>query len=122
MSPARPPLSTIRIASNPHRIAGAVARIYDKAEGSLMTTLDMLETRPPSWLPREPGAPPEGLDACLADVGVAVIETDAAGLVVNINVVAERLTGWRLEEKRGAPLEDVFRLSSPDASGSNATL
>jgi diguanylate cyclase (GGDEF)-like protein/PAS domain S-box-containing protein len=116
------PLSPIRGARNPHRIGSAVPRIYEKADGSLMTTLDMLEARAPSWLPREPGVPPEGLDACLSDVGVAVIETDSAGLVVNLNAAAERLTGWSLEEKHGAPLADVFRLASPESAGPDATL
>jgi diguanylate cyclase (GGDEF)-like protein/PAS domain S-box-containing protein len=82
----------------------------------------MLEARAPSWLPREPGAAPEGLEDCLSDVGVAVIETDAAGLVVNINAVAARLTGWDLDEKLGAPLDDVFRFASPDSAGPDAML
>ena len=46
-----------------------------------------------------------------------MIETDAAGRVVRLNAAAERLTGWTLEEKHGAPLDDVFRLAPQSAPG-----
>lgn len=46
----------------------------------------------------------------LLSVGDAVIVTDAAGRVENLNPVAERLTGWPGEEARSMPLEKVFRI------------
>jgi len=41
--------------------------------------------------PSEP--PPIGLDACLARLGVGLVETDAAGRIVRMNDAAERLLG-----------------------------
>jgi diguanylate cyclase (GGDEF)-like protein/PAS domain S-box-containing protein len=96
--------------------------VHDKQEGNPLGALDVFDVRAPSWLPRDPNAPPGGLDACLADIGVAVIETDAEGRVVGLNVVAERLTGYGAEEKRGAPLDEVFRFAAPDSAGSDAVL
>lgn len=66
------------------------------------------------------GLLPDGLDACLSDVDVALIETDAAGRLVSMNLVAERLTGWTLDEKRGAPVDEVLRLSAPTPPGADA--
>ncbi len=58
---------------------------------------------------------PVGLEACAAEVGVAVIETDAAGAVRALNAAAERLTGWSAAEAIGAPSKEVFRLAGADA-------
>lgn len=65
---------------------------------------------------------PVGLEACLAHVGVAVIETDGAGCVVTLNATAERLTGWSLAEARGVALAEVFHLAVPASQGPEATL
>lgn len=65
---------------------------------------------------------PNGIEACLAHVGVAVIETDATGAVVGLNAVAERLTGWPLAEARGARLADVFKMAPPTTQGPEALL
>jgi two-component system, cell cycle sensor histidine kinase and response regulator CckA len=46
----------------------------------------------------------------LKAIGDAVIATDARGRVELLNPVAERLTGWSVEEARGRPLEEVFRI------------
>ena len=35
---------------------------------------------------------------------------DAAGRIVHLNPIAERLTGWRLDEARGMPCNEVFRI------------
>jgi PAS domain S-box-containing protein len=51
----------------------------------------------------------ERLHATLASVGDGVIVTDAQGLVVSLNPVAEDLTGWPQAEAKGRPLKTVFR-------------
>jgi diguanylate cyclase (GGDEF)-like protein/PAS domain S-box-containing protein len=67
------------------------------------------------------GALPGALWASLAEVGVAVIATDASGRVVRINAEAERLTGWSVDEKRGAPLGEVFRTAAPPGAEDEAS-
>jgi PAS domain S-box-containing protein len=52
----------------------------------------------------------EWLRVTLASIGDAVVTTDEAGRVSFLNPVAEGLTGWRLAEARGRPLEDIFRI------------
>src|SRR4029079_10096879 len=52
----------------------------------------------------------ERLRTTLASIGDAVITTDAEGIVVNLNPVAEALTKWKNEEAIGQPLENVFRI------------
>lgn len=46
----------------------------------------------------------------LSSIGDAVIATDADARVTTMNPVAERLTGWTIDEARGRPLKDVFRI------------
>lgn len=52
----------------------------------------------------------EFLATTIASIGDAVIATDAEGRVVLMNRVAEKLTGWPLDEARGKPLVEVFRI------------
>ncbi|TVR67205.1 MAG: PAS domain S-box protein [Spirochaetaceae bacterium] len=46
----------------------------------------------------------------LQSIGDAVIATDAGGRVEFMNVVAEDLTGWTLNEAAGRPISEVFYL------------
>jgi diguanylate cyclase (GGDEF)-like protein/PAS domain S-box-containing protein len=46
----------------------------------------------------------------LQSIGDAVITTDANARIDYLNPVAERLTGWILEEARGRPIGDVLQL------------
>ena len=51
----------------------------------------------------------EWLQITLASIADAVITTDPNGLVIFLNPVAARLTGWSLHEAVGRPLSEVFR-------------
>jgi len=50
------------------------------------------------------------LKATLYSIGDAVISTDAQGHILIMNPVAERLTGWKEEEARGKPIQEVFKI------------
>jgi len=50
----------------------------------------------------------EQLRTTLASIGDAVITTDAEGRIVNLNPVAESLTGWQAADAEGKPLDVVF--------------
>ena len=46
----------------------------------------------------------------LLSVGDGVIATDSEGRVELLNPVAETLTGWKQDDARGRPIEEVFRI------------
>jgi len=46
----------------------------------------------------------------LYSIGDAVITTDNNGGIMNINPVAEKLTGWKEEEVQGKSLEKIFQI------------
>ncbi|MGH6919763.1 MAG: PAS domain-containing protein, partial [Geminicoccaceae bacterium] len=46
----------------------------------------------------------------LRSIGDAAITTDASARVNYLNPVAEKLTGWSLEDARGRPLPEIFRI------------
>jgi PAS domain S-box-containing protein len=50
------------------------------------------------------------LATTLSSIGDAVIATDIDGRVTFMNVIAETLTGWPLDEARGRSLSDVFTI------------
>src|SRR5436190_1201674 len=51
----------------------------------------------------------ESAQITLQSIGDGVITTDANSTVDYINPVAEELTGWRLEDAMGRPVEEIFR-------------
>ena len=52
----------------------------------------------------------ENLALTLDCIGDAVIATDCEGLVTRMNPVAEKLTGWALDEALGCPIREVFSI------------
>jgi len=52
----------------------------------------------------------ERAQVTLNSIGDAVICTDNAGNVTFLNLVAERMTGWSLQEAAGRSMPDVFRI------------
>jgi PAS domain S-box-containing protein len=50
----------------------------------------------------------------LESIGDAVIVTDAEACITRMNPVAEELTGWTLEEAKGRPLVEAFRIVNED--------
>ena len=52
----------------------------------------------------------KNLRTTLDSIGDGVISTDDGGAIVRMNPVAEKLTGWKLEEARDKPLTTVFRI------------
>jgi diguanylate cyclase (GGDEF)-like protein/PAS domain S-box-containing protein len=51
----------------------------------------------------------ESAQITLQSIGDGVITTDATSIIDYINPVAEQLTGWRLEDAMGRPVEEIFR-------------
>jgi diguanylate cyclase (GGDEF)-like protein/PAS domain S-box-containing protein len=47
-------------------------------------------------------------------IGDAVISTDVAGNISFINLTAEKMTGWSLNEVAGRPMSEVFRIVNAD--------
>ncbi|MCP4154800.1 MAG: response regulator [bacterium] len=56
----------------------------------------------------------ENLSITLDSIGDAVIATDKKGNVTRMNPVAEKLTGWPLEEAAGVHLSKVFHIINAD--------
>ncbi len=52
----------------------------------------------------------ENLRTTLNSIGDAVIVTNTQGIIIRMNPVAEKLTGWPQRESMGKPLVDVFHI------------
>lgn len=57
----------------------------------------------------------ERLRVTLRSIGDGVITTDTAGRVSYLNPVAEKLTGWTMEEGHGQTVEEVFRIVNEES-------
>ena len=57
----------------------------------------------------------EWLRVTLSSIGDAVITTDLDARITFLNPVAQKLTGWTLEEAYGEPLDNVFKIINEDA-------
>ena len=51
----------------------------------------------------------ESAQITLQSIGDGVITTDARSVVEYLNPIAEDLTGWRLEDAQGRPIDEIFR-------------
>ncbi len=51
----------------------------------------------------------ESAQITLQSIGDGVITTDAEGNVEYVNPVAEELTGWKVDDASGRPLDEIFR-------------
>jgi len=51
----------------------------------------------------------ESAQITLRSIGDGVITTNASCLVEYLNPMAEELTGWKLEDAQGRPIDDIFR-------------
>jgi diguanylate cyclase (GGDEF)-like protein/PAS domain S-box-containing protein len=49
----------------------------------------------------------------LSSIGEAVVCTDVAGNITFLNLVAEKMTGWPMQEAAGRPMTEVFRTLDP---------
>ncbi len=56
----------------------------------------------------------EQLAVTLRSIGDGVITTDRSGRVELINIVAEKLTGWKQEVAKGVMLPEIFRIIDKD--------
>lgn len=53
--------------------------------------------------------------ATLYSIGDAVITTDKKGKIRQMNIQAEKLTGWQEKEAKSLPLDEVFRIINEDS-------
>lgn len=111
--PSRPPESRRSPAPgtprdlNPTPATGTVLRIPPARTPSGLVTVTLRGATPPPEAP-----PPVGLDACLARLGVGMVETDARGRVVRMNEAAERLL-QRTPEDGPARIDDLLHAGAP---------
>jgi PAS domain S-box-containing protein len=85
--------------------ARAVLLARERAERDLLQANQNLER-----INRELAEQHEWFRVTLASIGDAVITTDVYGKVTFLNPVAEAVTGWKLAEAAGQPLETIFRI------------
>jgi diguanylate cyclase (GGDEF)-like protein/PAS domain S-box-containing protein len=52
----------------------------------------------------------ERAQVTLNSIGDAVISTDISGSITFLNLVAQKMTGWPLQEAAGRPMAEVFRI------------
>ncbi|MCX9085108.1 MAG: response regulator [Candidatus Methanoperedens sp.] len=65
----------------------------------------------------------EWFSTTLNSISDGVIATDPDGLVFFMNLVAQSMTGWKLEEAQRKPLKDIFNISTRiDGQQANRTV
>jgi PAS domain S-box-containing protein len=76
----------------------AVSRAYSSA-------MDMVQRRADQLFESE-----QEMRTTLASIGDGVIACNGDGVVVMMNPTAEQLTGWKAEDAKGRPLDEVFHI------------
>lgn len=97
-----------------HYLKSFAEHVSDPKTGAMILlglTWDVTELRRLSSELAEQG---ELLRVTLRSIGDAVITTDAEGEVTWLNPIAEKLTGWPVEDARGQPIEAVFKIVHED--------
>jgi PAS domain S-box-containing protein len=96
--------------SDPGRLAAAIQAMNDLSRRAVRVIAEAyLESKEAELYARE-----EDLATTLDSIGDGVVVTDAAGHVVRMNPVAERLTGFLLDDCAGRPLDEIFRIENED--------
>jgi PAS domain S-box-containing protein len=85
--------------------ARAVLLAREKAERELIAAKEELERRS-----EELAEQSEFFRVTLASIGDAVITTDTGARITFLNPVAEAMTGWKLHEVQGQPIENVYNI------------
>jgi PAS domain S-box-containing protein len=85
--------------------AQAVLLARERAERELIATKEALERKTAELAEQR-----ESFRVTLASIGDAVITTDTEARIAFLNPVAETMTGWKLTEAVGQPLEKVFNI------------
>ena len=85
--------------------ARAVLLARERAEQELVSAKEELERKSEELAEQR-----EFFRVTLSSIGDGVIATDTEGRITFLNPVAEALTGWKLDEAIGQPLERVFHI------------
>jgi len=84
-------------------IAGLLYSRMARLNNQLASRMKLLSTKNVALRESE-----ENLKIILNSMGDAVIATDAQGCVMRMNPMAEKLTGWKIADALGRPLDNVF--------------
>ena len=88
--------ATIQMAIYKHRMERALREAYARLDEKVHErTAELAQSR-------------ADLAVTLDSIGDAVLATDASGRITRMNPAAEQLTGWKLTEAVGLPIEQVF--------------
>lgn len=91
-------------------LQAVAAPLYD-SEGAIIGAIESVRDITERKLAEEALAQEkERLAVTLRSIGDGVITTDIHGMVVMINSVAEKLTGWKHENAIGRTLQDIFHV------------
>ncbi len=91
---------------------GAFDEIDKRLIGQLSKSIEILFTN--KSLLQDLASEKERAEVTLFSIGDAVITTNINGEIEYMNHIAETLTGWKLEETRGKPVQTVFRILDTD--------